>query len=90
MVLPFSALMVLAMSAARSSMSCAARSRMRIRSCAGVRRQVTAPGSAAVMAAATSSPPALGTAPTTDPSYGEVMSSTRPDAAAHHSPPINI
>jgi hypothetical protein len=68
MVLPVSALIVLPVSAARSSASSAARRRIRIRSCAGVRRQVSAPGSAAVSAASTSSGPATGTVPTTEPS----------------------
>ena len=62
--------MVRPMSPARSSASWAARRRIRIRSCAGVRRQRTAPASAAARAASTSSLPATGTVPTTEPSYG--------------------
>jgi hypothetical protein len=68
MVLPVSALIVLAVPAARWSASSAARSRIRIRSCAGVWRQVRAPCSAAVSAAPTSSVPATATVPTTAPS----------------------
>jgi hypothetical protein len=68
MVLPVSALIVLATSPARWSASSAARSSTRIRSCAGVWRQVRAPCSAAARAASTSSAPASGTVPTTEPS----------------------
>ena len=89
-VLPASALMICAICSARSSASSAARSRIRIRSWAGVRRQVTAPASARSTAARTSSGPATGTVPVTVPSNGEVTSSVRPLAAACHVPPISI
>ena len=89
-VFPASALMICAVCSARSSASSAARSRMRIRSWAGVRRQVTAPASARSSAARTSAGPATGTVPVTVPSNGEVTSSVRPLAAACHVPPISI
>src|SRR5215218_340493 len=91
MVLPVSALISRAVSSARSSASSAARNRIRMRSWAGVRRQVVAPRSAALSAPSTSSGPATGTVPTIEPSYGEVTSSVRPEpAAGRHRPPINI
>src|SRR5690348_5358600 len=82
--------MICAVCSARSSASSAARSRIRIRSWAGVRRQVIAPASAWSSAARTSSGPATGTVPVAVPSNGEVTSSVRPLAAACHVPPISI
>jgi hypothetical protein len=83
-------LMICAVCSARSSASSAARSRIRIRSWAGVRRQLTAPASARSSAARTSSGPATGTVPVIVPSNGEVTSSVRPLAVACHVPPISI
>ena len=89
-VLPASALMICAVASARSSASSAARSMIRIRSCAGVRRQVTAPCSAWSTAVRTSAASATGTVPAADPSKGEVTSSERPLAAGRHAPPMSI
>ena len=89
-VLPASALMTCAVCAARPSASSAARSRIRIRSWAGVRRQVTAPPAARSSAARTSAVSATGTVPVTVPSNGEVTSSVRPLAVGCHAPPISI
>jgi len=90
MVFPASAPMIWAVCSARSSASSAARIRIRIRSKAGVHRQVAAPDSARSSAARTSSAPATGTVPMTAPSNGEVTSSARPLAAGCHVPPISI